>query len=153
MIERYQITSIIVAVLLFVFFFEYVMGCDVMRCDAMWIHSHGRGVVEQTFCGSNSSPTLSRAPIVTLVSTTMHTNWIYLAVASGLCAAINGLFAKLTTTTLTTSFSSALAGLLSLPQDSKAVEYAIRGVSFSLSQNRGLAIKWGVGFLCAKPAV
>jgi hypothetical protein len=61
----------------------------------------------------------------------MPTNWIHLAVASGLCAATNGLFAKLTTTTLTTSLAAALAAALSLPKDSRVVELAVRGVCSS----------------------
>ena len=55
-------------------------------------------------------------------------SWLHLAVGSGLAAAFNGLFAKLTTTVLTTSLSSSIARLFSLPADSKIVEYVVRGV-------------------------
>lgn len=58
-------------------------------------------------------------------------NWIYLAIGSGLAAGLNGLFAKLVTTTLTSSLSSAIAGLFSLPPDSKVIDYLVRGVTRS----------------------
>ncbi|KAI9752838.1 MAG: hypothetical protein M4579_005453 [Chaenotheca gracillima] len=61
------------------------------------------------------------------------TPWIPLAVASGACAAFNGVFAKLTTTELTTSIASAVAGGFGLNRDSKAVEYIVRGVFFVLN--------------------
>jgi hypothetical protein len=63
----------------------------------------------------------------------MPTNWIHLAVASGLCAATNGLFAKLTTST-TTSFASHIVAALSLSPDSLAVvEIVVRGLYFALN--------------------
>lgn len=58
----------------------------------------------------------------------MASSWIYLAIGSGLAAGLNGLFAKLVTTTLTTSFASAIARVFSLPEDEKVVEYIVRGV-------------------------
>jgi hypothetical protein len=71
--------------------------------------------------------------------------WLILAIASGGCAAFNGVFAKLycahpchlsrdantsrsTTTELTTSWSSAIAVAFGLSPSNKLVEYAIRGV-------------------------
>jgi hypothetical protein len=71
--------------------------------------------------------------------------WLILAIASGGCAAFNGVFAKLycshpshlsgaanlscsTTTELTTSWSSAIAMAFGLNASNKFVEYAIRGV-------------------------
>jgi drug/metabolite transporter (DMT)-like permease len=70
--------------------------------------------------------------------------WLMLAIASGSCAAINGVFAKLyclshpvyiklltnysTTTELTTSWASSLAGVFGLDPSNTLVEYAIRGV-------------------------
>ncbi|KAA8895084.1 hypothetical protein FN846DRAFT_785494 [Sphaerosporella brunnea] len=76
----------------------------------------------------------------------MSTNWIHLAVASGLCAATNGLFAKLTTTTLTSTLAASLAVALSLELDSngpRAVELFVRGLFFSLNLLFN-AIMWGL---------
>ncbi|PWW75764.1 hypothetical protein C7212DRAFT_297036 [Tuber magnatum] len=70
-------------------------------------------------------------------------SWLHLAVGSGLAAAFNGLFAKLTTTVLTTSLSSSIASLFSLPADSKAVEYVVRGMFFGLNLLFN-AIMWGL---------
>jgi hypothetical protein len=71
--------------------------------------------------------------------------WLMLAIASGGCAAVNGVFAKLydsltshlvlaankshsTTTELTTSWSSYVSTTLGLDRENQLVEYAIRGV-------------------------
>ncbi|KAG0130706.1 hypothetical protein HOY82DRAFT_363239 [Tuber indicum] len=70
-------------------------------------------------------------------------SWLHLAVGSGIAAAFNGLFAKLTTTVLTTSLSSSIARLFSLPDDSKAVEYVVRGIFFGLNLLFN-AIMWGL---------
>ncbi|CUS13697.1 unnamed protein product [Tuber aestivum] len=70
-------------------------------------------------------------------------SWLHLAVASGLAAAFNGLFAKLTTTALTTSLSASIARLFSLPADSKVIEYVIRGMFFGLNLLFN-AIMWGL---------
>lgn len=56
--------------------------------------------------------------------------WIVLAVASGACAAFNGVFAKLTTTELTTSFAQGVARVLHLDAVEEAIEYIVRAVSF-----------------------
>jgi len=56
----------------------------------------------------------------------MALSWLHLAVLSGLCAATNGLFAKLTTTSLTSS----LAGHISTHP---FVEPAVRAVFFGLN--------------------
>ncbi len=78
----------------------------------------------------------------------MSAKWIQLAVGSGLAAATNGLFAKLTTTSLTSDFSGALAGLLSLEKDNKFVEFVVRGVCFTcLVVLEG----WWVLMLCGRP--
>ncbi|KAH0608431.1 uncharacterized protein H6S33_001565 [Morchella sextelata] len=73
----------------------------------------------------------------------MASNWIYLAIGSGLAAGLNGLFAKLVTTTLTTSFASAIARVFSLPEDEKVVEYIVRGLFFGLNLLFN-AIMWGL---------
>lgn len=71
-----------------------------------------------------------------VTSLTMATDWIYLAIGSGLAAGLNGLFAKLVTTTLTSSLASAVAALFSLPENSKVVEYLVRGVTHSRASLR-----------------
>lgn len=59
--------------------------------------------------------------------------WIVFALASGACAAFNGVFAKLTTTDLTTSLSLALARLFGLEKAEKVVEVVVRGSFFGLN--------------------
>ncbi|QSZ34200.1 hypothetical protein DSL72_005789 [Monilinia vaccinii-corymbosi] len=59
--------------------------------------------------------------------------WILLAVASGACAAFNGVFAKLTTTQSTTSFAEHVAGFFGLGEGEKVVEYGVRGIFFLLN--------------------
>ncbi|KKZ60110.1 hypothetical protein EMCG_05135 [[Emmonsia] crescens] len=61
-------------------------------------------------------------------------NWAILAIASGLFAATNGLFAKLTTTHLTTTFSQTLSHLLNLPPSSEGIaDYVTRALFFALN--------------------
>ncbi|KFY06912.1 hypothetical protein V492_07624 [Pseudogymnoascus sp. VKM F-4246] len=59
--------------------------------------------------------------------------WITFALSSGACAAINGVFAKLTTTELTTTFATFLAGLINLEKGEQAFEVAVRAVFFALN--------------------
>ncbi|KAG6007624.1 hypothetical protein E4U21_005705 [Claviceps maximensis] len=59
--------------------------------------------------------------------------WMLYAIASGACAALNGVFAKLTTTTLTSSISSSIAHLLRLTSYENVVEILIRGIFFALN--------------------
>ncbi|MCJ1282934.1 hypothetical protein MMC26_002260 [Xylographa opegraphella] len=59
-------------------------------------------------------------------------SWMLFAVASGTCAAFNSVFAKLTTTELTTSIAAAIAGLLHL-EGSRVVEVAVRAIFFLLN--------------------
>ncbi|KAL9611078.1 MAG: hypothetical protein Q9167_004250 [Letrouitia subvulpina] len=61
------------------------------------------------------------------------TPWLALAASSGACAAINGVFAKLTTTELTSSWSSSISLFLHLSATNKFVEFAIRGIFFLLN--------------------
>ncbi|RQM08756.1 hypothetical protein DH86_00002468, partial [Scytalidium sp. 3C] len=76
----------------------------------------------------------STAEIVTVVEgmdttkSSRHAQWISLAVASGACAAFNGVFAKLTTTKLTTSFATSIADLFGLGDGEKIIEYIIRAM-------------------------
>ncbi|KAF2873372.1 hypothetical protein BDV95DRAFT_341067 [Massariosphaeria phaeospora] len=69
--------------------------------------------------------------------------WLILAIASGACAAFNGVFAKLTTTELTASWASSVSQGLSLSPSNKFVEYAIRGFFFGLNLLFN-AIMWGL---------
>jgi len=59
--------------------------------------------------------------------------WIILAIASGACAAFNGVFAKLTTTELTTGFASAITRMLGLSNGEKVVEVIVRAMFFGLN--------------------
>ncbi|KAK0715878.1 hypothetical protein B0H67DRAFT_489534 [Lasiosphaeris hirsuta] len=59
--------------------------------------------------------------------------WILLALASGGCAAFNGVFAKLTTTELTSTFSQALARLFGLSDIEGAIEFIVRCIFFGLN--------------------
>ncbi|KAF2103150.1 hypothetical protein NA57DRAFT_72132 [Rhizodiscina lignyota] len=56
--------------------------------------------------------------------------WLVLAISSGACAAFNGVFAKLTTTSLTSSWAGSIASGLHLSPENKLVEYAVRGTMF-----------------------
>lgn len=59
--------------------------------------------------------------------------WVVLALASGGCAAFNGVFAKLTTTDLTTSLSQAIARGLGLSSVEGAIEFIARCMFFGLN--------------------
>ncbi|KAF2188279.1 hypothetical protein K469DRAFT_567022 [Zopfia rhizophila CBS 207.26] len=69
--------------------------------------------------------------------------WLLLAIASGACAAFNGVFAKLTTTELTASWASAVAEALDLSPSNKIVEFLIRGLFFALNLVFN-AVMWGL---------
>ncbi|KAF2800102.1 hypothetical protein K505DRAFT_345455 [Melanomma pulvis-pyrius CBS 109.77] len=69
--------------------------------------------------------------------------WLVLAIASGACAAFNGVFAKLTTTELTTSWASSVSQLFSLSPSNKIVEFSIRGLFFALNLVFN-GIMWGL---------
>ena len=60
---------------------------------------------------------------------TSHKNqWLFYAIASGACASLNGVFAKLTTTQLTTAWATELSHLLGLEESRMATELVVRGV-------------------------
>ncbi|KAH7136489.1 hypothetical protein EDB81DRAFT_802322 [Dactylonectria macrodidyma] len=61
------------------------------------------------------------------------TQWIFYAVASGACAAFNGVFAKLTTTELTGSLSNKIADTFGLSDFENIVEVAVRALFFGLN--------------------
>ncbi|KAI9798021.1 MAG: hypothetical protein M1835_005024 [Candelina submexicana] len=71
------------------------------------------------------------SPNYTTVS--RRTQWLAFAVASGACAAFNGVFAKLTTTELTSTWAGAIAGVLGLGRDNRVVEVGIRAMFFGLN--------------------
>ncbi|ATY63946.1 transcription initiation factor IIA small subunit [Cordyceps militaris] len=62
-----------------------------------------------------------------------RTQWIFFAMASGVCAAFNGAFAKLTTTELTTRLSNAISNLVGLSEYENVVEYVVRAMFFILN--------------------
>ncbi|TLS31292.1 hypothetical protein PpBr36_02933 [Pyricularia pennisetigena] len=63
-----------------------------------------------------------------------HRNkWILYAVASGACAALNGVMAKLTTTELTSSFSQSIARVLGMSAVEGIVEAVLRAGFFGLN--------------------
>ncbi|KAK4988595.1 hypothetical protein LTR66_007281 [Elasticomyces elasticus] len=61
------------------------------------------------------------------------TPWLAFANPSGACAALNGVFARLTTTTLTTSWATAISHLFHLDESSKIVKLLVRSVFFALN--------------------
>ncbi|KAM5348418.1 hypothetical protein ACJ41O_008242 [Fusarium nematophilum] len=91
----------------------------------------------QPAASKTASPpsTKDRAPSSTdempsLRSSSLRTQWIFFAVASGACAAFNGVFAKLTTTTLTTSLSKWVANILGLSSVEDIIDYVVRAKLF-----------------------
>ncbi|KAK4157289.1 hypothetical protein C8A00DRAFT_29858 [Chaetomidium leptoderma] len=67
------------------------------------------------------------------LSWAQRNQWIVFALASGACAAFNGVFAKLTTTELTTKFSQGIARLLGLESAEGVVEFVVRCSFFGLN--------------------
>ncbi|KAL5089835.1 hypothetical protein Trisim1_004951 [Trichoderma cf. simile WF8] len=66
-------------------------------------------------------------------SSSWRKHWMFFAVASGACAAFNGVFAKLTTTELTTNISTAIAKALGIQSHSQIVEIIVRSIFFILN--------------------
>jgi len=62
-----------------------------------------------------------------------RSQWIILALLSGACAAFNGVFAKLTTTELTTKFATFIAKLIGLGNAEGFVEVVVRAIFFALN--------------------
>ncbi|PVI02495.1 hypothetical protein DM02DRAFT_670496 [Periconia macrospinosa] len=77
------------------------------------------------------------------MTNTRFSSWLILAIASGACAACNGVFAKLTTTELTTSWSHSISETFRLNPSNKLVEYGIRGLFFTLNLIFN-GIMWGL---------
>ncbi|KAK5009012.1 hypothetical protein BJ546DRAFT_874373 [Cryomyces antarcticus] len=61
------------------------------------------------------------------------TQWLIFAAASGACASLNGVFAKLTTTDLTTSWASAVSHALGFGASNAVVEATVRAAFFALN--------------------
>lgn len=67
---------------------------------------------------------------------TPQTQWLFYAISSGACAALNGVFAKLTTTTLTTSWATGLSRFFGMKDESMVIEVIVRGVSTYSNQQQ-----------------
>jgi uncharacterized membrane protein len=65
-----------------------------------------------------------------------QTQWLFYAISSGACASLNGVFAKLTTTHLTTSWATGLSHLFGMKEESMVIEVIVRGVSTFSSRQR-----------------
>jgi hypothetical protein len=72
-----------------------------------------------------------------------QTSWLVFAIASGGCAALNGVFAKLTTTHLTTAWATALSHFIGLKEESKVFEFMVRGFFFLMNIAFN-AVMWGL---------
>lgn len=84
--------------------------------------------------GRETSHDLDSATAVTsTMAWSQRNQWIIYAVASGTCAALNGVMAKLTTTELTSSLSHHMAGFLGLSTAEGAVEFIVRATFFGLN--------------------
>ena len=57
-------------------------------------------------------------------------NWLMLSVLSGLCAALNGLFAKLVTDAMSRGLANRVAARFPSEWGGSTAEWAIRGVGF-----------------------
>ncbi|KAK4065764.1 uncharacterized protein Triagg1_8533 [Trichoderma aggressivum f. europaeum] len=82
-----------------------------------------------TFSSSSSAAAKMDGP----ESPSWRQHWMFFAVASGACAAFNGVFAKLTTTELTTNLSTAIAKALGIQSHSQIVEIIVRTIFFILN--------------------
>ncbi|KAK8028593.1 hypothetical protein PG991_005649 [Apiospora marii] len=74
-------------------------------------------------------PTTTAGP----ASWASRNQWIVLAIASGACAAFNGVFAKLTTNNFTTQIAQAVSGVLGLSDLEQPIEYIVRAAFFGLN--------------------
>ncbi|KAM3550337.1 hypothetical protein MY1884_008297 [Beauveria asiatica] len=97
---------------------------------------------KQPTAAQSSRSSSSDEPMTTTTTTTesdaasqwsTQTQWIVFAIASGVCAAFNGAFAKLTTTELTTSLSNGISNLVGLSEYKPIVEYLVRAMFFILN--------------------
>jgi hypothetical protein len=63
-----------------------------------------------------------------LSMSTQQSQWLFYAISSGACAALNGVFAKLTTTHLTSSWATWLSHFFGMKDESMVIEGLVRGV-------------------------
>ncbi|KAL7797141.1 hypothetical protein V8C43DRAFT_278262 [Trichoderma afarasin] len=82
---------------------------------------------------ASSSSSAAAAKMDSLESSSWRKHWMFFAVASGACAAFNGVFAKLTTTELTTNLSAAIAKTLGIQSHPQIVEIIVRTIFFILN--------------------
>ncbi len=66
---------------------------------------------------------------ITNTMSTAKSQWLLYAILSGACAALNGVFARLTTTHLTTSIATKTAQLIGQDEPSYYIEILVRSVS------------------------
>ncbi|OTA58307.1 hypothetical protein K449DRAFT_467308 [Hypoxylon sp. EC38] len=69
----------------------------------------------------------------TMPSWTVRNRWIVFAVASGACAAFNGVFAKLTTNDISTQIAQGISAFLGLTNLEGFVEVVVRAAFFGLN--------------------
>ncbi|KPM43590.1 hypothetical protein AK830_g2966 [Neonectria ditissima] len=81
----------------------------------------------------SSSPSKSLPSPQEMPAASRRTQWVFFAVASGACAAFNGVFAKLATTEITTSLSNKIAGIFGLSSHENIVEICVRVLFFVLN--------------------
>ncbi|RMY14457.1 hypothetical protein D0868_01437 [Hortaea werneckii] len=72
-----------------------------------------------------------------------QSGWLFYAIASGGCAALNGVFAKLTTTQLTTTWATNVSRILGLEEPSHITDVLVRGLFFLLNLAFN-AVMWGL---------
>ncbi|KAI2619919.1 hypothetical protein GGR54DRAFT_601814 [Hypoxylon sp. NC1633] len=83
--------------------------------------------------GNGSAILADDLAIAAMPSWTVRNRWIVFAIASGACAAFNGVFAKLTTNELSTNIAQAISGVLGLADFEGFVEVAVRASFFGLN--------------------
>ncbi|KAI0549230.1 hypothetical protein F4679DRAFT_277173 [Xylaria curta] len=71
--------------------------------------------------------------VVDSMAWTTRNQWIVYAVASGACAAFNGVFAKLTTNDLTAHIARGISGVLGLQGSDRVLEIIVRCIFFGLN--------------------
>ncbi|KAF2162643.1 hypothetical protein M409DRAFT_68947 [Zasmidium cellare ATCC 36951] len=76
-------------------------------------------------------------------ATNDKTQWLIYAIASGGCAALNGVFAKLTTTQLTTTWATGISRFFGMEGPSVVVEGGVRGFFFAMNLAFN-AVMWGL---------
>ncbi|RMZ17059.1 hypothetical protein D0860_00709 [Hortaea werneckii] len=72
-----------------------------------------------------------------------RSGWLSYAIASGGCAALNGVFAKLTTTQLTTTWATHVSRVFGLEEPSHITDMLVRGLFFLLNLAFN-AVMWGL---------